>query len=90
MGMMDFLKKPKAEEPFTEINFECKRGPLCIRGTEYRPEGENLPVAIVSHGFMAWQDTVRQYAKEQPEAASESDVRSALYKWDFYFKKPLQ
>ena len=64
MGMMDFLRKPKAEEPFTETTFECKRGDLTIRGTEYRPEGENLPVAIVSHGFMAWQDTVRQYAKE--------------------------
>ena len=64
MGMMDFLKKPKAQEPFTETTFECKRGDLTIRGTEYRPEGENLPVAIVSHGFMAWQDTVRQYTKE--------------------------
>ena len=64
MGMLDFLKKPKVQEPFTETTFECKRGDLAIRGTEYRPEGENLPVAIVSHGFMAWQDTVRQYAKE--------------------------
>jgi len=64
MGMMDFLKKTKAQEPFTETTFECKRGDLTIRGTEYRPEGENLPVAIVSHGFMAWQDTVRQYTKE--------------------------
>ncbi len=64
MGMMDFLKKPKTEEPFTETTFACKRGDLTIQGTEYRPEGENPPVAIVSHGFMAWQDTVRQYAKE--------------------------
>ena len=64
MGMLDFLKKPKVQEPFTEITFECKRGGLTIRGTEYRPEGENLPVAIVCHGFMAWQDTVRQYARE--------------------------
>ncbi len=64
MGMMDFLKKQKAEEPFVENTFACKRGGLTIRGTEYRPEGENLPVAIVSHGFMAWQDSVRQYAKE--------------------------
>ncbi|MBQ8621678.1 MAG: hypothetical protein IJ422_05130 [Oscillospiraceae bacterium] len=54
MGIMDFLKKPKVREPFTETTFECKRGDLTIRGTEYRPEGENLPVAIVSHGFMAW------------------------------------
>lgn len=64
MGMMDFLKRPKVQEPFTETTFECKRGNLTIRGIEYRPEGEKLPVAIVSHGFMAWQDTVRHYAKE--------------------------
>ena len=64
MNMFEFLMKNKAPEPFVERNFECKRGDLTIRGTEYRPEGENLPVAIVSHGFMAWQDTVRHYAKE--------------------------
>ena len=64
MGMLDFLKKSKVQEPFTETTFECKRGDLTIQGTEYRPAGDNLPVAIVSHGFMAWQDTVRQYAKE--------------------------
>lgn len=64
MSVMDFLKKPKTQEPFTETTFECKRGGLTIRGTEYRPEGDSLPVAIVSHGFMAWQDTVRHYAKE--------------------------
>ena len=64
MGMLNFLKKPEPQEPFKETTFECKRGNLTIRGTQYRPEGENLPVAIVSHGFMAWQDTVRQYAKE--------------------------
>ena len=63
MGLFDFLKKPKAQEPFEESVFECKRDELTIRGTEYRPAGENLPVAIVSHGFMAFQDTVRQYAK---------------------------
>ncbi len=43
--------------------FSCKRDDLTIRGTEYRPEGENLPIAIVCHGFMAFQDTVRQYAE---------------------------
>ena len=64
MGLLDFLTKPKVQEPFTEVTFECKRGDLTIRGTEYRPAGENLPVAIVSHGFMAWQDTVRHYARE--------------------------
>ena len=64
MAVFDFLKKQNIKEPFAESTFECKRGNLTIRGTEYRPEGEKLPVAIVSHGFMAWQDTVRHYAKE--------------------------
>ena len=64
MDILTILKKSKVQEPFTETTFECKRGGLTIRGTEYRPEGENLPVAIVCHGFMAWQDTVRQYTKE--------------------------
>ena len=43
--------------------FECKRDNLTIRGTEYRPQGDNLPIAIVCHGFMAFQDTVRHYAE---------------------------
>ena len=43
--------------------FSCQRGGLTIRGTEYRPEGHSLPAAIVSHGFMANQGTVRRYAK---------------------------
>lgn len=43
--------------------FQCRRGNLTIRGTEYRPAGDNLPVAIVCHGFMAWQGTVQQYAR---------------------------
>ena len=64
MALFHFLKKPKVQEPFAETTFECKRGNPTIRGTEYRPEGENLPVAIVCHGFMAWQDTVRHYARE--------------------------
>ena len=64
MDILTILKKSKVQEPFIETTFECKRGGLSIRGTEYRPEGEKLPVAIVCHGFMAWQDTVRQYAKE--------------------------
>lgn len=46
----------------TESEFFCKRGGLLIRGTEYRPAGDSLPAAIVSHGFMANQDTVRHYA----------------------------
>lgn len=46
-----------------ESVFCTERDNLKIRGTEYRRNGENLPIAIVSHGFMAFQDTVRHYAK---------------------------
>lgn len=48
----------------TERFFECRRGDLTIRGIEYKPEGENLPVAIVSHGFLMWADTVRDYTRQ--------------------------
>ena len=64
MGLFDFWKKPQIREPFTETPFSCRRGDLTIRGLEFRPEGEALPVAIVCHGFMATQSTVFQYAKE--------------------------
>lgn len=63
MGLLDFLKKPKLPEGITLGTFECKRDGLTIRGTEYRPQGENLPIAIVCHGFMAWQDTVKHYTQ---------------------------
>lgn len=52
-----------ADKKIEKSLFSCKRGDLTIRGTEYRPEGDRLPAAIVCHGFMAFQDTVRQYAK---------------------------
>ncbi len=55
--------KKKDETKIKKSLFECQRDGLTIRGTEYRPEGENLPIAIVCHGFMAFQDTVRHYAK---------------------------
>ena len=61
--MVSLFKKNKSDCNYTETTFECKRDQLTIRGTEYRPEGENLPIAIVSHGFMANQDTVKHYAK---------------------------
>ena len=59
---MNSLIKKKLT-PYAVTPFECYRNALTIRGTEYRPAGENLPVAIVCHGFMAWQDTVRQYCE---------------------------
>ncbi len=52
----------KVKAKINKSAFACQRDGLTIRGTEYRPEGDCLPVAIVSHGFMAFQDTVRQYA----------------------------
>lgn len=60
-----------------ESVFLCKREELTIRGTEYRPEGEKLPIAIVSHGFMANQDIVRHYAKRIAE------LGYAAYCFDF-------
>lgn len=46
-----------------KTKFSCLRDGLIIRGYEYRPQGENLPIAIVSHGFMANLMTVKHYAK---------------------------
>lgn len=62
MRFFDFFKKNELPEGITESTFECEREGLAIRGTEYRPAGDHLPIAIVCHGFMAWQDTVRHYA----------------------------
>ena len=61
MALFDNIPKAVCPPGITETPFECVRDGLTIRGTEYRPAGENLPVAIVSHGFMGFQDTVRQY-----------------------------
>ena len=58
--MVFYSNKVKAK--IIKSTFACQRDGLTIRGTEYRPEGDCLPAAVVSHGFMAFQDTVRQYA----------------------------
>lgn len=60
-----------------KAKFECRRGSLTIRGTEYRLEGENLPIAIICHGFMANQGTVRRYARALAE------MGYAAYCFDF-------
>ena len=52
----------KATAKVIKSDFACQRDNLTIRGTEYRPKGNCLPIAVVCHGFMAFQDTVRQYA----------------------------
>ena len=72
-----FRGRKREKSGITERLFECRRGELVIRGTEYRPAGEKLPAAIVSHGFMAFQDTVRQYARALAE------MGYAAYCFDF-------
>ncbi len=65
MSLLNFFF-PKKLPPIpgvTESKFKCVRDGLTIGGTEYRPAGENLPIAICSHGFMANQESVRQYAR---------------------------
>ena len=47
--------------------FECKRDGLTIRGHVYRPEGEGLPLMIVSHGFMSTGRTVKREAQKFAE-----------------------
>ena len=56
-------KKWKIISNMLKNKFHCSREGLTIGGTEYRPEGDHLPIAIVSHGFMANQKSVRHYAK---------------------------
>lgn len=79
-----FLRTKQAKDSgYTETVFSCKRDNLTIRGTEYRPAGENLPAAIVCHGFMAFQDTVRHYAKELAR------MGYAAYCFDFCGGSPI-
>lgn len=56
------FKKPVLSDGITESTFECKKDALTIRGTVYHPKEDHLPIAIVCHGFMAWQDSVKHYA----------------------------
>ena len=74
---MFFAGKRKINGEISVSTFECRRDGLTIRGTEYRPKGEKLPAAIVSHGFMANQDTVREYTKIL------ADMGYAAYCFDF-------
>ncbi|MCR4736040.1 MAG: alpha/beta hydrolase [Treponema sp.] len=45
--------------------FSCKRDKLTIRGLLFRPESKakKLPLAIISHGFMADYNSTKDYAK---------------------------
>ena len=67
MGIKILLKRRLKPANIQATTFGCRRNNLTIRGTEYRPQGNNLPIAIVCHGFMAFQDTVRHYAVKLAE-----------------------
>ena len=74
--MFSFFRRKKSAN-VTETVFTTTRQGLTIRGTELRPEGDRLPAAIMCHGFMATQGTVRQYANALAEAGY------ATYIFDF-------
>ncbi|MEK4564092.1 alpha/beta fold hydrolase [Alkalihalobacillus sp. FSL R5-0424] len=38
-------------DTYTVNHFSCKRDGLTIRGKEFKPEGDDLPSIIISHGF---------------------------------------
>ena len=55
--------------PIQKREFHCYRNCLRIRGTVFFPEGgENLPAAVVSHGFMSNRRSVFPYARALAEA----------------------
>ena len=43
--------------------FSCVRDNMTIRGLYFHPDGEHLPIAIISHGFMANYQTTKGYAQ---------------------------
>ena len=43
-------------------SFTCRRDRFNIRGRQYMPQGENLPIVIVSHEFITGSFTTRRYA----------------------------
>lgn len=75
--MFKRFQKSGNDSGILERSFVCSRDGLTIRGTEYRPAGDHLPAAIVSHGFMANQSTTRHYARQLAEAGY------AAYCFDF-------
>ena len=58
--MVFYSNKVKAK--IIKSTFACQRDGLTIRGTEYRPEGDCLPAAVVSHGFRAMFHTALIFA----------------------------
>lgn len=43
--------------------FECVRDGMTLRGLYFHPQGQKLPIVIVSHGFVANYQTTKGYAK---------------------------
>ncbi|MCD8145881.1 MAG: alpha/beta hydrolase [Clostridiales bacterium] len=50
-------------EPIRKELFSCVRDGMTIRGLYYHPQGQSLPIVVVSHGFMANYQTTKTYAK---------------------------
>ncbi len=46
-----------------KIPFSCRSGKNTIRGYAFIPDGIRLPIAVVSHGFMANQSSTKDYAR---------------------------
>ena len=57
-----FGKKKNTDNQIKGSAFSCQKGNLIIRGTEFKPRGKNLPIAIVSHGLNEGQAGVKKYA----------------------------
>lgn len=58
-----FGKRKNSIGQVVESEFYCRREPFTVRGKEFRPKGDRLPIAIVSHQFMASMNTVEKYAR---------------------------
>lgn len=52
-----------ASDGVIKTAFSCMRAQLTIRGYEFRQAGENQPIAIVCHGFMANHKMVAHFAR---------------------------
>lgn len=60
---MSIFRKKTISDSIVVTDFSCCREGLTLRGREYRPAGDDLPAAIICHGFMANQSTVTQYTE---------------------------
>ncbi len=75
--MLRKIFKTHRKTGILKSGFTCSRDGLTIRGTEYRSANSKLPAAIVSHGFMANQNSVRHYTRHLAK------LGYAAYSFDF-------